>query len=130
MKKLEFEVNAVTNLQAGDKLDDAEALQDRLNERVHLQNYGSGVSEVFILFSVVPHGSTAEDEAKYHPDDGFLELVLKLDKKEVMQATRQQVRRRMKVLLQEAALQLIPELTIGDFDADRFALDIQQMLEE
>jgi hypothetical protein len=130
MEKPEFEVNSVIALQAGEKLDDIVAVQDRLNEQMSLQDYGSGLSEVFIVFSVIPDGSTAEDEAKYHPDDRFLELVLKLDKREVVHAGREDVRRHMEALLREAAIQLIPELGIQDFDAEKFAADMAKVFPE
>lgn len=127
---MEFEVNSVITLQAGEKLDDIVVLQDRLNQQLSLRDYGSGLAEVFIVFSVTPEGRTEEDEARYHPDDRFLELVLKLDKREVMKAGREQVCRRMEALLREAAIQLIPELEIEDFNAGKFAEDMRRVFPE
>lgn len=129
MQEPDFDITTVTTIQAGNKLDGTEELNQKLNEQLSLSDYGSGIDQLFIVYAVGAAGKEeAEREITYDAADRFLQLVLKLPYREGLQYPAEEVQQRMEVMLIAAAEALPSEVKIADFDSEGFVAGLRECL--
>jgi len=86
MGKTGIEITSVTDKAVGLKLP-VVALEDLLNESITLNNYGTGVQKIFIVFIAVPPTNTIHEEhIIYTEAELHLEIAVRLDYMAVLEA--------------------------------------------
>ncbi len=131
MQEPDFDITTVTTIQAGNKLDGAEELNWKLNEELSLSDYGSGIDQLFIVYTVnAPGKEEALREVKYDAEDQLLQLVLTLPYREVLRSSAEEVQRRMEEVLAAAEEALPSEVKIPDFDSEGFFAGLRACLKQ
>ena len=127
MKKRGIEITSVTDKAIGLKLP-VVALEDLLNEKINLKDYGVGIKKIFFVFIVVPLTNTIHEEhIIYTETEQHLEIATRLNYEEVLIADSDKCMNITKLSFLEA-LEACQEYNISDFDWEGFLEKINGLL--
>ena len=129
MKKEDFILTKLTWHEVSDKLD-TQPIAEALNTSLHLSNYGSGVKRVYFTFvAVKPSNKLHENEVRFDKKSKTLELSLNLSYEHLDSADSATVLK-MQAMLFLVSIDLWERFGIGDFDRERFRVDVEKLFEE
>ncbi len=112
MQDRDFQVSAITT-PATDGLLDAEFLEAWLNENFRLVDFGDGLGQLFLLFSVVPEAKDAYFQ--WHADEQMLEVVLYFREKDIRDLEQEKAIAAMTTALSHV-LGAIPGEVVPEYD--------------
>lgn len=102
-------------------------MEDKLNQHISLQNYGSGVNSIYFTHIVMrPANKNHPDFQRYKPRKKEIHFGINLVYEEVKGSTNTEVLRLMGQSFLNSIL-LYPELKVKDFDYKRFYTDVQKL---
>ncbi|MCB0581194.1 MAG: hypothetical protein KDD10_18025 [Phaeodactylibacter sp.] len=123
MQGRNFEISIVSTVRTTKHLK-GEYLEEWMNQNFPLFKYGSGLDEIFILFSVDENAAAGY---QYHPEERLLELTIPLPDRELHDAGERET-----LLLMASALlstlRDIPKQAFETFDISAFRSDFAEMV--
>ncbi len=123
----DFHLTAITWKDVSDKVN-FQAVSELLNQKLSLSNYGEAVKNLYCTFLAIQANNEFHDEfVDYDEEEQLLEMALKVDIRQLKDATEAQTLEMMVKVFLESILQYP---NIEGFDSKRFYIDVQSAFVE